>query len=51
MLKLPANRLPFGRQEKSRNDECLKVSCASQLTKLSIIKTNLCPSWLEEALN
>ena len=50
----PARRLPFRRQEKSRNDGCLNVRCALSLPhcfNVTLLKINFAPFWQEEALN
>ena len=51
----PANRLPFRRQGKSRNDGCLNVCMLSHFHIVSMLcsffKINLTPFLQEEALN
>ena len=51
----PANRLPFRRQGKSRNDGCLNVCYALSLPHcfnvMFFFKINLTPFLQEEALN
>ena len=50
----PANRLPFRRQEKSRNDGCLKVRCALSLPhcfNVTFLKNQSCPLFARHVMN
>ena len=50
----PVRRLPFRRQEKSRNDRCLNVHFALSLPhcfNVTLLKIKLAPFLQEEALN
>ena len=50
----PANRLPFKRTRKIRNDECLNVRCPLSLLhcfNFTTLRINIAPFLQEEALN